>query len=116
MATAGDLDGSLAQVNAALEVEPANVMALRAKAELLAKQGNVEVLEEVLTQLEQASPETGLGAFGKGRLYLSQKKYDEALAAFNEALEREPDSLLALTLLVNTYIAMGNPDGAITRA
>ena len=39
----------------------------------------------------------------------------DALAAFNEALEREPDSILALTSLVNTYIAMGNPDGAIAK-
>jgi len=91
------------------------VPALRAKAEILARQGHAAELEEVLTKLEQASPETGLGAFGKGRLYKSQKKYPEAVAAFEEALTREPDSILALSELINTQIAMGNPDAAIAR-
>ena len=115
LAASGDIDGSLEQVNAALEVEAANANVLRAKAEILAKQGNTEELEVVLTQLEEASPETGLGAFGKGRLYKQQKKYPEAVAAYEEALTREPDSVLALTELVNTEIAMGNPDAAIKR-
>ena len=35
-----------------LEVEAANATVLRAKAEILAKQGNTEELEVVLTQLE----------------------------------------------------------------
>ena len=103
------------QINAALDVDPANVTVLRAKAEILAKQGNAEELEAVLTQLEEASPETGTGAFGKGRLYQQQKKYPEALAAYEEALKREPGSVLALTGLVNTYLVMEDPDGAIKR-
>ena len=37
------------------------------------------------------------------------------MAAYEEALKREPDSVLALTELVNTEIAMGNPDAAIKR-
>ena len=115
IAQGGDLDGALVHVNAALEAEPANVNGLRAKAEILAKQGDTEALEEVLGKLEQASPETGLGSFGKGRLYKSQKKYDEAIVAFEEALKREPDSVLALTELVNTEIAMGDTDAAVKR-
>ncbi|MEA2093935.1 MAG: tetratricopeptide repeat protein, partial [Pseudomonadota bacterium] len=97
------------------EIEPANVSALRAKAEILAKQGHTEELEVVLNQLEQASPDTGLGAFGKGRLYKSQKKYAEAVVEYEKALQHEPGSILALNELVNTEIAMGNADGAIER-
>ncbi len=114
-ASSGNLDDALENVNAALAVEPANVKALRAKAEILAHQGAIEALEGVLTQIEQASPETGLGAFGKGRLYKSQKKYPEAIAAFEEALKREPDSIMALTELTNVEVISGDFDGAIKR-
>ena len=114
-ASSGDISSALEDVNAALAAEPSNVMALRTKAEILAKQGNVGELEEVLTRLEKASPASGLGAFGKGRLYKSQKKYPEAIAAFEEALQREPDSILALTELVNAEVASGDAEGAIKR-
>ena len=112
----GDLDKAMEQIDAALDSDPESVLALRAKAELLAKQGgNEEELEEVLTALEAASPETGIGAFGKGRLFKSQKKYDAALVAYEDALEREPDSILLLSEMVDTEILMGKPDRAVTR-
>ena len=114
-ASSGDMDGALENINAALAAEPANVAVLRAKAEILARQGDTEALENVLNQLVQASPETGLGDFGKGRLFKSQKKYAEAVASFEAALQREPDSILALTELVNTEIESGDTDGAIKR-
>ena len=56
-----------------------------------------------------------MGAFGKGRLYKTQKRYAEAITAFEEALEREPDYILVLTELVNVEIASGDLDGAIRR-
>jgi tetratricopeptide (TPR) repeat protein len=115
LANTGALAASLEQINTILKANPASVPGLRAKAEILARQGHSAELEEVLTKLEKASPETGLGAFGKGRLYKSQKKYPEAVAAFEEALSREPDSILALSELITTQIAMGDTDAAITR-
>jgi tetratricopeptide (TPR) repeat protein len=91
------------------------VPALRAKAEILARQNDTEALEETLTKIEQASPETGLGEFGKGRLYKAQKKFPEAIAAFEQALAKDPGSILVLTELVNTEIANGDTDKAIKR-
>lgn len=112
LAASGDYDNALLQTDAALKIEPENIAALRIKAETFARQGNLEALEEVLTLMEKTSPDSGLGAFGKGRLYRSQKKYDEAIAAFLDALKREPGSILTLTELVNTYLVSGNPDAA----
>lgn len=115
LAEAREFDDALRHVDMVLEKEPDNVNALRVKADVLAKQGDHEDLEQVLTRLEKASPDTGLGAFGKGRLYKEQKRYPEAVQAFETALAREPDSVLALTELVNAQVEMGDTEGAIDR-
>jgi tetratricopeptide (TPR) repeat protein len=110
-----DYDGAMEQIDTALVAEPDSVKALRAKAELLSRLGNADELETVLTHLQEVSPETGVGAFGKGRLYKSQQKYPESLAAYEEALASEPQSVLVLTEIVAVEVQMGNPDAAITR-
>jgi len=115
LASNGDYDSALEQIDAALVAEPDSVKAVRAKAELLARQGKADELEAVLTHLQEISPETGLGAFGKGRLYKSQKKYAEALASYEEALASEPQSVLVLTEIVEMELRMENPDAAIMR-
>jgi tetratricopeptide (TPR) repeat protein len=69
LANTGAMEAALEQIDTILAANPASVPALRAKAEILARQGHAAEVEEVLTRLEQASPETGIGAFGKGRLY-----------------------------------------------
>jgi len=109
------LDYALEQINVALGVNPASVPALRVKAEILAKQGSVAELEETLSRLDQASPDTGFGALGKGRLFRKQEKYPEALAEFEKALELQPDSLVALTEVVNTEVVMGDAEAAVKR-
>ena len=115
LASEGGIDDAMKQTDAALKIAPMDVSALRMKAELLAKKGDMAGLDNVLTLLEKAAPESGLGEFGKGRLYRAQKKYPEAIAAFDEALKHEPDSALILSELVNTYLAEGDPDTAEAR-
>jgi tetratricopeptide (TPR) repeat protein len=108
-------DEALEQIDYALSINPNSVPILRTRAKVLATQGLTDELEETLTRLEQISPETGLGPLGKGRLYRKQEKYEEALAEFEKALEREPESVLYLTELVKTQIAMGDADAALNR-
>jgi putative PEP-CTERM system TPR-repeat lipoprotein len=109
------LDDALEHIDYALMLDPESVSILRARAEVLAAQGLTDELEETLTRLEVVAPDTGLGALGKGRLYRRQNKFDESLAEFEKALEQEPDSVLLLTELVKTQVAMGDADSAIKR-
>jgi tetratricopeptide (TPR) repeat protein len=48
-------------------------------------------------------------------MFVQQKKYQEALAAYEEAFTREPDSVVALAEIVKTEIALGDKEGAEQR-
>jgi tetratricopeptide (TPR) repeat protein len=90
-------------------------MALTSKAEIHAILGHDTEVEKVLGRLDEVAPETSLGSFGKGRLYKSQEKYAEALAQFEKAYEKNPDSTTVLAELIETELAAGDVDGAIRR-
>jgi tetratricopeptide (TPR) repeat protein len=115
LAADGSLDDAMEQADAALKIDAASPVALRMKAELLSRKGDMAALEDVLTRLEKAAPASGMGAFGKGRLYRSQKKYPEAIAAFDEALKLEPHSVIILSELIKTYLASGDTATAEAR-
>ncbi|MFC1772755.1 tetratricopeptide repeat protein [Pseudomonadota bacterium] len=91
-----------------LAADDSSIPALRMKAKILTlKRHNIE-LEKVFTRLVEASPDRAEGYLGKGVLYRGQKKYSEALQAFEDAYTREPDSAAALTQIVEIQIILGD--------
>lgn len=91
-----------------LAADDRSIPALKMKAKILALNRNNIELEKVLTRLVEASPDSADGYLGKGAFYRGQKKYPEALQAFEDAYTREPDSAVALTQIVEIQIIMGD--------
>lgn len=49
----------------------------------------------------------------KGQAYLAQKKFEDALRAFDDLTKKEPEA--GIRMVVNTYFAMNRPDKALDR-
>jgi cellulose synthase operon protein C len=62
------------------------------------------------------APQSAVGYIQLGNLKLVQKQYSEAGKAYQEALDRDPNSNDALSGLMNTYLAQNQIDKAISAA
>jgi tetratricopeptide (TPR) repeat protein len=72
-----------------------------------------QAAEEDAHKAIEADPQNALGYAQLGNLRLSQARYSEAIAAFQDALKRNADSLDSVRGMVNTYIAEKQPDKAV---
>jgi tetratricopeptide (TPR) repeat protein len=70
--------------------------------------------ETTARQMIAVKDQRGLGEFQLARILQAQKKYSEAERAFRAAIAQRPDDLLPLDGLVQTLVAAGKPDTAIT--
>ena len=57
-----------------------------------------------------------LGYVQLGNLKFAQKQYSDASKAYQDALNRDPNSTDALRGLINTYLAQNQPDMAVAAA
>jgi len=73
--------------------------------------GKAEAEFRAATQRRPRFPEAWNGL---GHSLKMQRKFDDALKAYDEALRQRPDFPEALEYLGETYVAMGKPDDART--
>jgi tetratricopeptide (TPR) repeat protein len=67
---------------------------------------------EVLNNLRETTLDAQKVDFTIGRIFMEQKRYDEAIALFMDMLEREPDADVARSLLALAYYEKGRKDKA----
>ncbi len=71
--------------------------------------------EQDIRRAIEIAPQSAYGYVELGNLRFLQKRYDEASAAYQQALERNAGSFDALRGLVNTFVAQKQVDQAIVR-
>ena len=107
--------GAMDKIDDYLKLNPKNLEALNAKADILAVDKQFEALEKFLVQMRSDLPDQFSPSFRLGQLYRTQKKDAAALAEFEASLKKSGDNLLPLKEIVGTYIDMGQPEKGLAR-
>jgi tetratricopeptide (TPR) repeat protein len=109
----GDMNTLEDAANQMIRLQPGSPdgYALRALANINRK--HYVVAEQDVRRAIAAAPQSSFGYVQMGNLKLSQKQYNDAAKAYQDALDRNADSIDALRGLVNAYIAEKQVDKAI---
>lgn len=106
---------ALEKLDEFLKRHPDKLEALVLKSEVLAAAGNSGEQEAVLKRIKAEFPENPSGSFLLGRLYRSQKKYDSALAEYEESLSKSRDDYEILKAILGVYIERGQAEKGVER-
>jgi len=106
---------ALEKINDFLKRHSDSLEALVLKSDVLATAGNHEELETTLKQIKAGFPENPTGGFRLGRLYQMQKKYDLALAEYEEALRKSKNDYEILKAILGSYVEKGQPEKGMER-
>lgn len=99
-----DYDAALAILDKILAGNPESVAALMAKSDALAAQKKFEQAIPVVEKLQQAQPEQGEGYYRKGKLLEQLGNTAGAIEQYELALQKVPESVPALTTLINLEV------------
>jgi len=116
-AAAKDYDGAAQTLRKALAMQPLQMNALQ---QLMAVQIAAGKPDEALAEaraLQKERPKDAAGWVLEGEVHLAQKKMSEAIAAYNEALKRQPVSPVAIRLhsLLGAASRAGEADALAAR-
>jgi tetratricopeptide (TPR) repeat protein len=89
--------------------------ALALKSDILATSGNQEELEITLKQIKSEFPDNPTGGFRLGKLYQMQKKYDLALAEYEDALRKSKNDYEILKAILESCLEKGEPEKGVER-
>ena len=102
-----DYDGALKELDTALNADPQNARAYHVKADVQAARNDWRAAEETLTKLKAVLPSQPVGYYRLGLLYMVQKKHDQAIAEFELALKKAPDTIEPLAGIVAILLRAG---------
>jgi arylsulfatase A-like enzyme/predicted Zn-dependent protease len=80
------------------------------RARELGMRGRPDEAISIIGGIIAADPEIGDAYFTLGNIYFKQRKFDEAIANFERALERKPDDTFCVINIANSYLNLGKPD------
>lgn len=109
----GDIDGALKRINEAINLAPKDLEALMAKADVLAVKKDTKGVQATLARIKEAYPDKSIGYYQMGQYYMGQKRFDQAIAEFEQALAKSGDELQILSAITNARLAQGKPDKAM---
>ena len=98
----------------AIELNNSFVPALSALAELESREGNADTALKLAAQISQNQPQSAMGAMLTGDILMRSKKYDKALAFYQEAVEKQDSGGLALRVY-NARLALGRKNEALQK-
>jgi tetratricopeptide (TPR) repeat protein len=113
LAEAGDQDGALALLDAALAREPDNAEALRARGETRAAANDFDGARADFDHAVDLDPADHAAVMGQGLAAFGQGKYSEAIISFAVALRLDPSDTSALSARAATYYQLGRWDRAL---
>ncbi|MCP5144801.1 MAG: tetratricopeptide repeat protein [Gammaproteobacteria bacterium] len=100
-----NVEGATDQLNDILRVEPANLDALKSLFQIdAARKDWFRALTDA-QRIQQQFPDDSLGWHFAGIAYQAMHKPDDSISAFVTALEKAPDAIQPLTLLVRAYLS-----------
>ncbi|MFN0039966.1 MAG: tetratricopeptide repeat protein [Burkholderiales bacterium] len=110
-----DLPGAREEIDHVLKQNPSEYRALFLKSDIEAAAGDWKAAEATLIKFKKSVPGDPRIDQKLGNLYAAQKRFDQALAAYESALTVVPGAIEPLTGLSNIYLAQGKPQRAVDR-
>lgn len=68
--------------------------------------------EAMFKEMVREFPDSPMGHFSLGRLYLDEKRWPESVAALGEAVRLDPNYAAAIVALGDAYAGLGDKDKA----
>jgi tetratricopeptide (TPR) repeat protein/transglutaminase-like putative cysteine protease len=109
----GDHASALALLDAAIEREPDNAEALRARGGARAAEGDYDGARADFDHAVDLDPADQAAAVGQGLAAYGQGKYDEAVVALSVALRLDPADATALSARAAAYYQLGRWDRSL---
>ena len=103
------------ELDTALNADPQNARAYLVKADVQAARNDWRAQEETLNKLKAVLPSQPAGYYRLGLMYMAQKKHDQAVAEFELALKKAPDTVEPLLGIVGVLLQQGKADNAVAR-
>lgn len=113
-AAQGKGDVALEKLNAALLLKPDFALALFLRSQLHAVTGRLSEAREDAGQAVRAVPRDPLGWYNLGVVLYSEKSYDDAVKAFQQAIALQNNYANALFVLGLSYDKLGRTDEALS--
>ncbi|MBU2270618.1 MAG: tetratricopeptide repeat protein [Alphaproteobacteria bacterium] len=107
LSAAGDDDGALALLDAAIERDPDNAEAVRARGAARAAARDFDGARADYDHAVDLDPADQAAAVGQGLAAYGQGRYDEAVVAFSVALRLDPSDVTALSARGAAYYQLG---------
>ena len=106
-------DRAVDLIDQVLERQPKLPAALRLREEILLTQGKLGPAMETAKRMIEIEGQESRGYVGIGRANQFDGRHVEALEAFRKAYEEDDTSILALTGIIQSHLALKQPDEAI---
>lgn len=103
----GDPDTALDLTSRVLRIDPRNIEALLLQADIWRAQGKAEQALQRLEQLVRGFPQSPDLHFHHGRGLVSERRFDDAAAAFRRTMELQPDHVQARIALADSLLRRG---------
>lgn len=113
MSRAGDNEGALALLDAAVEKEPDNAKARRMRGNVRLAQNDFAGAREDFDHAVEVDPVDVEAAVGQGRVAMSEGRHGDAVVSFTVALRLDPTNVTALSLRAAAYYQIGRWDRAL---
>lgn len=111
----GNNEEAMAQLDKLLEQAPNNPQALESMFRAQTASEDWKGALETADRIKKAFPDRPQGYYLAGLVYQAQKRFDESISEFNQALEQSPDAAEPLTQLIKSYLAVQSTSEAVKR-
>ncbi|HKQ36114.1 MAG TPA: tetratricopeptide repeat protein [Nitrospiraceae bacterium] len=111
----GSSDLALEQAQVALHLNPRNVQAAIISGDAYLRKGDLVKSRQIFEAIAQGLPKEAIGPYRLGLVARAEKNDAKALAYFEEALDRKPETVDALTQIAMIKIGQGKPNDARER-
>lgn len=109
----GDYEGALALLDAAVEREPGNAEALKARGGARYAARDYEGARADYDRAVDLDPADQVAAAAQGIVAYAQARYDEAVVSLSVALRLDPADTQALAMRAAAYYQLGRPERAL---
>ena len=107
-----DYKGMVAWLEKAKEKAPMELRSRTILAEYYLRENKLDKVEGLIKEATVISANDPGVLLVKGKMLMRQKRYNEAVPPLTELVTRNPDSVLARSLLGETYLNLNQPDDA----
>ncbi len=106
------VDQAMKQIDAMLKLNPNSKKGLESLFKIHLSQKQWGQAQQVAKRVSEAFPAEATGAYLSGLGYQAEGQLDKSIASFEQALEKQPETIEPLTQLVKSYLALKQPGAA----